>query len=108
MLLHVQDPWYSLIVNSVKTVEGRLHKGKFGNINIGDILNVTNNVDMIQLKVIRVTKYSSFKEYLNKEGLDKTLPGINTIEIGCNVYYQFYTKDDEEKFGVLAIEIEKI
>ena len=42
------------------------------------------------------------------EGLKKTLPNINTLEEGVNVYYKFYTKEDEEKYGILAITIKKI
>jgi ASC-1-like (ASCH) protein len=33
---------------------------------------------------------------------------IKKIEDGINVYYQYYTKEDEEKYDVVAIEIELI
>lgn len=36
--LDVQEPYLSFILNEQKTVEGRLNKGKFKDLKIGDIL----------------------------------------------------------------------
>lgn len=42
---------------------------------------------------------------LENEGLKHTLPGIAEIDRGREVYYQFYTPEEEKAFGVLAISI---
>ena len=39
------------------------------------------------------------------EGLKRTLPGFNSINDGVNIYYSFYSKEQENMYGVLAIEI---
>jgi len=108
--INVQEPWFDYIKNKQKTIEGRLNKGIFSELNVGDeiIINKKKNdmtIDYVEAKIIRITKYKSFEEYLSQEGLRRTLPGINTIEDGENIYYKFYTKQDEEKYGILAIRI---
>jgi len=56
-------------------------------------------------------------------GLDNVLPTINTVDEGVNVYLRdhnnsshtntntntgFFTKEDELKYGVVAIEMKKV
>ena len=41
-----------------------------------------------------------------KEGLKYTLPGYNRIKKGVNdVYYKYYSNQDETKYGVVAIKL---
>lgn len=40
---NLSEPWFSLIKLKIKTVEGRLNKGDFANMNIGDSIVFTNN-----------------------------------------------------------------
>ena len=42
---------------------------------------------------------------LNKEGVNNVLPNITKINEAIEVYYSFYTKEQEKEFGVLAIKI---
>ena len=42
------------------------------------------------------------------EGLKRTLPDIKTIEDGIAIYHKYYTKEDETKYGILAIYIKII
>ena len=45
---------------------------------------------------------------IETEGLNKVLPyhKIKTVKQGINdVYYKFYSKEDESKYGVTAIEV---
>lgn len=37
-LEHVSEPWFSLILLGLKTVEGRLNKGRFHDMKEGDII----------------------------------------------------------------------
>jgi ASC-1-like (ASCH) protein len=104
---NISEPWFSLIKVGLKTVEGRLNKGDFMSLNKGDILNITNNelgfMREYKIKITSITKYKSFSEYLEKEKLEKCLPGIDTIEDGVKVYYKYYSKVDEEKYNITAI-----
>lgn len=45
---------------------------------------------------------------LHDEGVKNTVPDKKNEVEGEKVYYQFYTKEQEKEFGVLAIKIEAI
>ncbi len=121
--INVQEPWFTLIKKGIKTVEGRLNKGKFCNLKINDTITWNNSSDdiyknlkssqlasLFKTKIVRITKYDSFYKYLIFEGLKNTLPSndINSIESGLNIYYKFYSPEKEKEHGVLAIELELI
>lgn len=105
--LTVAEPWFSHIQSSKKKIEGRLYRGRYKKLSLGNI--VVGNSDgsiVITRKIISLKRYHSFKELLENEGLENTLPGINTIKDGVKVYRHFYSADDELEHGVLAIELE--
>ncbi len=103
---HLSEPWFTLVSLGLKTVEGRLHRGNILDIKIGDKVTFYNR-DIFNrehvVEVIKITRYSSFKEYLESEGLSNCLPGITTIEDGLSVYYKYFSKNDEKQYGVTAI-----
>ena len=104
---NISEPWFSLIKVGLKTVEGRLNKGDFMSLNKGDVINITNNElgfnRKYAIKITSTNKYKTFSEYLEKEKLEKCLPGIDTIKDGVKVYYKYYSKIDEEKYNIIAI-----
>ncbi len=106
---NVSEPWFTLISLGLKTVEGRKNKGRFKEMKVGEIIEWTNNdfnPRKFLTKITRKQEYKTFREYLEKEGLSKCLPGIPDIECGLSVYFKYFTKQDEEEFGVIAIELE--
>lgn len=110
-VMNVSEPWFTLIKLGIKSVEGRLNKGVFKNIKVNDVIEWKNNNlgdRNVLTKVISKNIYSSFKEYLEKETLEKCLPSFNSIDKGTDVYYKYYTKQDEQQYGVVAIHLEII
>ena len=105
----LSEPWFSLIKVGLKTVEGRLYKGDFKIMKKGDEIIFSNNsLDyqrQFKVKIISTKKYKTFHEYLVTEGLNKCLPGIDNISEGENIYYKYYTKEDEHRFGIVAITV---
>jgi len=106
----LSEPWFSLIVLGLKTVEGRKNKNKFKDMKVGDIVEWTNEDFMSRSVLTKITEkaeYPTFKEYLEKEGLDKCLPGMEKfgIDHGLSVYYKYFTKEEEKEFGVVAIRL---
>lgn len=101
-ILNVDIQWFNLINNGKKIVEGRLNKGKFLNINKHDLIIFTSENDNFKYQtdkrvVFNIRHYNSFNEYLTQEGLLRTLPGIESIEDGINIYRSFYTEENEKK-----------
>ncbi len=107
---NVSEPWFSLISLKLKTVEGRLNKGDFKEMQVGDTIEWTNTelgTRSFKTRVVRKTLYKSFKEYLDSEDINRCLPGIDAAH-GPDIYYKYYTVEDEQKYGIVAIELEKI
>ncbi len=107
----VQEPWFTLIALGLKTVEGRLNKGSFKDMKVGETVLWENDKlfpRKVLTRIVRITKYTGFEDYLQTETLPKCLPGILNIEQGLQVYYKYFSKEDESQYGVLAIEVEII
>ena len=94
---HLSEPWFSMISIGLKTVEGRLNKGRFKDMEVGDIIE-WHNEDFKErkflTKIIGKNEYKTFEEYLVSEGL--------------SVYFKYFSKEKESEFGVVAIKIKVI
>lgn len=104
MELNVQQPWLGHILKGRKTVEGRLAKGRFAELQRGNILIIGNR----RFRVSSIVRYGGFKEYLTQEGLARTLPGVASVAKGVAIYRKFYAEQAERQHGVLAIRIKPI
>ncbi len=106
--INISEPWFSLIKNKKKKIEGRLNKGVFATLEKGEVIKFVNNDKSFNVKIKKIVKYNSFEEYLSQEGLKRTLPNIKTIKEGCDIYYKYYTKEQEKEFKILAIYVKVI
>ncbi len=104
--INVDEPYKTFILEGKKTIEGRLNKGTFIKVQAGDILQI--NPNGAQLKITGKNIYLSFREMIEKEGIENVIPDKSKIDDAVNVYYKFYTKEQEKEFGVVAIKISKI
>ena len=67
----LSEPWFSLISLGLKTVEGRKNKGRFQEMQVGDIVEWRNEDFMprnIKTRITGKREYATFEEYLTKEG----------------------------------------
>ncbi|AAL80579.1 ASCH domain-containing protein [Pyrococcus furiosus DSM 3638] len=102
----LQEEFLELIKLRKKKIEGRLYDEKRRQIKPGDVISFEGGKLKVRVKAIRV--YNSFREMLEKEGLENVLPGVKSIEEGIQVYRRFYDEEKEKKYGVVAIEIEPL
>jgi ASC-1-like (ASCH) protein len=103
--IDIQEPYKTFLLSWDKIIEWRLDKWKFNKMRIWDIIQV----DDVEFEIWRKQKYSSFKEMLEKEWIQNVLPDKTDIKDWLkNVYYKFYTPEDEKKYWVVAIELKKI
>ena len=107
---HLSEPWFSLVKLGIKKVEGRLNKGDFAKMRVGDVILFTNSDFGLQrtysTKIEKIANYNSFFEYLSSEKLEDCLPGIDCIGDGVQVYYAYLSKSDEETYKVRAFHIQ--
>lgn len=103
---HLSEPWFSLVKLKLKTVEGRLNKGDFSKMNVDDTITFFNNdfdEREFTVKIKKINHYKTFKKYLQSETLKKTLPGFTNINSGLNVYFKYFTKEQEKQYNIVAI-----
>lgn len=107
---HRNQPYFDLMKEGKKTIEGRLYRGKFALIKAGDQIEVftPEEDESFLVKVLDSRKYETVRNMLEAEGLEKVLPNINNIEEGVAVYRNFYSEEEEKETGVVAIEVERI
>lgn len=106
---HLSEPWFSLIKLGIKECEGRLNKGDFSKMIKDDYIQFENE-DLgfhrsFYCKITHIHNYNLFEDYLKNETLEKCLPGIDSMEEGLNVYYKYYTKEDESIYKIIAIRL---
>ena len=99
----VKQPWFDFIKCNEKTAEGRLNKGLFSKLKIGDEIIWLHQNLKYKVRISYINKYKSFKDMLQEETIQQVLPNMSNIDDGVKVYRQFYSQSDEEKFGVVAI-----
>ena len=90
-----------------KDIEVRLNDSKRQLIKIGDIIEF-NHIDtgeLLSVKVINLYKYNTFKELFDK--FDYVRLGLKDRDT-YEIMNKFYTKEEQEKYGALGIEIKLI
>ena len=100
--LQLQEKYFSLIKEGLKTVEGRLAKPKHLTIQPNDCICFNH---VLIVKVDKVVLYPSFRQMLQNENTSLVLPDIPSIDEAEAVYRAFYSKKAEAKYGVLAIHL---
>lgn len=102
-----EGPFYS-IERGVKTVEIRLNDEKRQQLHVGDIITFTlvnDEEEKIETEVVALHKFGTFKQLLVSPLRDRCGAIHYTVEECIESMYQYYSKEQEEKYGVLAIEL---
>ncbi len=107
MKLH-NDP-FNLIKSGTKTIELRLNDLKRQKIKVGDLIEFTNRVtdEKIVVRVVDLIKFNSFSD-LYKNFSKVSMGYREDEEANPSDMELYYSLEDQEKYGVLAIKIEKI
>jgi len=103
----VSEPWFSLIASGVKTCEGRLWKGAFRIMEVGDVLEFYHGERVCRAVITEMARYDTFGTYLLGEGLERCLPGVESLEEGVAVYRQYYSEEEEKMYGVVGIRLKR-
>lgn len=107
---HRDEPYFTYMKEGKKTIEGRLSKGLYAEVTSGDYIEVQNltESDSVVVKVVAVRNYDSFMDMLTHEDIYSVLPNISDVTGGVAVYEQFYTKEQQEAYGVVALKVKRI
>lgn len=100
---------YQKINNGTKTIELRLNDEKRQLLKIEDLIEFTNRdtLDKMLVEIEGLYNYSSFDELYKY--FDKVSMGYEEDEIADpKDMEQYYSKEEQQKYGVLGIKIRKI
>ncbi len=104
------------IIAGRKTIEGRLDRDKFAKYQPGDIVWLRRDIRdeqgvlhngaprQVCVEVVAIRKYASSLEMVQAEGYQKVMPRATSASEAAAGYDAFYSRADQEKYGVLAIE----
>ena len=100
---------YNKIASGKKIIEIRLFDDKRKNLNVGDVIEFSKLPDLkdkIKVKIIDLLRYDSFKNLINDFGMEhygysKDYPITDFLKS----VYEIYSKEEEQKYGVLGIKI---
>ena len=109
MTCHLDDQPFNLIAVGMKTIEMRLYDEKRQMIKEGDFIEFVNRTTnaAIVTKVKALHIYKSFEELYKH--FDKTALGyLEDEEANPSDMEKYYSKEEQEKYGVVGIELEKV
>ena len=99
---------FEKIAAGKKNIESRLYDEKRKQINVGDFIEFSQNEDLsrkVKMKVRGLYLYKTFDELFSDFAPENF--GGESKEGLLQEIHQFYSLDDENKFGVVGIRMEK-
>lgn len=105
------------ILSGEKTIEVRLGKPKFLKIRAGDTISLSEDIwvdgnivrevhNQGNIKVKQLLYFESFEETLGVIDFKAALPTAKSKADAIKTYRQFYSKEDEYEYGIIAIMFE--
>jgi len=109
--MKLQPEYYNFILNGTKRIEIRLFDEKRQQIKIGDTIKFLKEPELnesFKVKVVGLLRYNSFLDMFKDFDISILSDKSMTKEELIAVLEQFYTKEKQEKYGVLGIEVSLI
>lgn len=106
--LKLQERFFDYIENGTKRIELRLYDEKRRAINLGDeieFLKLPDLEDKLKVKVCGLLRYSSFSDLFKDFDINILADKSMSKEELLDALQEFYTPEEQEKYGVLGIRI---
>ena len=109
--MKLRSLYYDLVKCGKKIYEGRLNDEKRQLIDVGDVIVFKKEPELkesFNVIVIDLIYFNSFDEMVKTLPVEKIGFADTKQEEIVNIYHQFYSIEEEKKYGVVAIKVEKI
>lgn len=109
--MNLRQPYFDKIASGKKVFELRLNDEKRQKINVGDTIcfNEDNGSKQLLVKVKGKHIFKNFEELFSELGTEKTGFGFDLEpKRASQTMYEFYSKENVETYGALALEVEPI
>lgn len=101
---------FNSINEGIKKIELRLYDEKRAKINLNDFIVFHKTTDLSQTLKVKVTgllRYNSFEDLFKDVDFNISGPANSLSEKLDNIH-EIYSYEEEKKYGILAIHIEKV
>ena len=108
--MNLQSKYFNYILNGTKKIELRLLDEKRKLINIGDTIEFTNEKSNETFKVLvtNLYKYDTFENLFKDFDISILADSSMTKKELIDVLEKFYTKEKQNTYGVVGIEVKLI
>ena len=110
-VMKLRPTYFDMIADGTKIYEIRLNDEKRQLVQVGDIITFQREPELAQTCTTIVTEllhFDTFNQMASKLPLAKVGFANMTPDEVVEIYHQFYTPENEQKYGVLAIKVENI
>ena len=110
MKVHLHSDVFDIVKAGRKDIEVRINDEKRRQLKVGDILvflKRPNDDEEIRVKIVGLEYYDYFEELVNHYDMSRLYLDGFTKEEYLNEMKRFYTIEEQEKYGVVAILFEK-
>lgn len=107
--MKLQPNYFEYIKNGTKRIELRLNDEKRRQIKLGDTIKFLKEPKLLEsfnAKVIGLLRYENFESLFKDFDISILSDVSMTKEELLNVLQEFYTLENQQKYGVLGIRIE--
>lgn len=109
--MKLQPKYYDFILNGTKRIEIRLFDKKRQQIKLGDTIKFLKEPlleESFNTKVIELLRYNNFEDMIKDFDISLLSDRSMTKKELINELEKFYSKEKQNKYGVLGIRIELI
>lgn len=107
-IMKLNPKYFEYMKNGTKRIEIRLNDEKRKNIKIGDEIVFQKEPELkdeVSTQIVNLIIKRNFKELIENLDISEYSDKSESEEKFLNDLYKFYTKEQEEKYGVVGIQI---
>ena len=108
---HLDEDVFEVVKKGIKNVEVRVYDEKRRKMKIGDeiiFLKRPLEEEKIITRIVDLKVFIDFNELVSKYNIERLYLNTFNKEEFINLLGRFYSKEEQEKYGVVAIEFEVI
>lgn len=107
--MNLQPKYYDFMKDGTKRIELRLYDEKRQKIELGDEIEFyKSETEKFKAKVVGLIRYQSFEDLFKDFPIEILADKTMTKDELLNVLSEFFTKEKQQKFGVVGIRIKII
>ena len=111
MIIHLDSDVFKVVASGKKCVEARVNDEKRRKLKVGDkliFLKRPDDIERIEATVLELNYYSNFREMVNYYDIENLYLKSYTKEKFLKLLERFYTEEEQNKYGVVAIKFRKL